>query len=41
MVLLTGYSGFLGNKILSELGDDVCTLGRSENADIVCDLTKQ
>jgi nucleoside-diphosphate-sugar epimerase len=41
MVLLTGYSGFLGNKILSELGDDVCALGRSENADIVCDLTKQ
>lgn len=41
MVLLTGYSGFLGKEILSELGNDVFTLGRKANADIVCDLSEQ
>ena len=41
MVLLTGYSGFLGKHILSELGNNFRTLGRSENADIVCDLSEQ
>lgn len=39
--LVTGYSGFLGKQILAELGDDVCTLGRNKNADIVCDLSEQ
>jgi hypothetical protein len=32
MVLLTGYSGFLGKQILSELVNDFCTLGRHDNA---------
>jgi nucleoside-diphosphate-sugar epimerase len=41
MVLLTGYSGFLGKQILSNLGDVVFTLGRNTNADIVCDLSEQ
>jgi nucleoside-diphosphate-sugar epimerase len=41
MYLVTGYSGFLGKQILSDLGIGVCTLGRSENALIVCDLSKQ
>ncbi len=39
--LLTGYSGFLGKQIFAELGEDVCTLGRNTNADIVCDLSEQ
>lgn len=41
MVLLTGYSGFLGKQILAELGEDVCTLGRNTNADFICDLSEQ
>ena len=41
MYLVTGYSGFLGKQILSNLGNDVCTLGRCENAVIVCDLSEQ
>ncbi len=41
MVLLTGYSGFLSKKILSKLGNEVFTLGRSINADIICDLSEQ
>ena len=39
--LVTGYSGFLGKQILSELGNNVFTLGRNENSDFVCDLSKQ
>jgi nucleoside-diphosphate-sugar epimerase len=41
MVLLTGYSGFLGKQIFSELGNNVFTLGRNTNADIVCDLSEK
>ena len=41
MYLLTGYSGFLGKQILSDLGIGVCTLGRRENAVIICDLSEQ
>jgi hypothetical protein len=41
MYLVTGYSGFLGKQILSDIGNDVCTLGRSENAVIVCDLSER
>lgn len=41
MILLTGASGFLGKIIRLKYQKEIISLGRSENEDIVCDLSKQ
>jgi nucleoside-diphosphate-sugar epimerase len=43
-ILITGYSGFLGSHILTNLsqkGHTIIKLGRNHNADIICDLSKE
>lgn len=41
MILLTGASGFLGKIIRLKYQKEIISLGRSEDEDIVCDLSKQ